>query len=69
VLVAVIAVSAVWAALLVVVEVLHHRERRDLYTRLMAGSLSDYLHAQPGSVPAGRNFILKRLKELEKEGG
>lgn len=48
----------------------HFAERKDLYDRIMAGSLDSYsAEASHESVPAGRNYIKKSIEKGKQEQG
>lgn len=52
-------------------EVSHARERKDLYTRLMAGSLQDFQQSQGQAKPPAKvlNPIKKGLQEYADKSG
>lgn len=57
---------AICTVLIIVLEGIHHQERRDLYNRLMAKDLTDYKANEDKTVTAGRNGIKKRLEQISK---
>jgi len=49
-------------AILVLQAILHARERKDLYNRLMARDLRDYVANQSREPPKSRNFVRKGIE-------
>jgi len=58
-----------WVIVLLISDSLHCRERRELYSRLMAKDLADYMACERREVPKGRNFVLKSQKKQQEGGG
>ncbi len=48
---------------LVLQNIIHARERRDLYSRIMARDLKDYNSTKKREPPKSRNFIRKGIEE------
>lgn len=57
---------AICGVLIIILEFIHHRERRDLYNRLMAKDLTDYKANENGVVPKGRNGIKRKLERINE---
>lgn len=56
-----IAVSTIWGVIFLVHALIHHRERQDLYNRLMARDLGEYLtDYQPRTKPTSRQNYFKQ---------
>lgn len=52
--------------ILVIREVMHHYERRDLYNRIMARNLNEYQNKRE-PLPARKNFVLEGIKRGQRE--
>lgn len=47
----------------ITLEILHHRERTDLYNRLMAANYTDYIQQQTSPPKAKGNPLRKSIKD------
>lgn len=59
-------------AILVLQNILHGRERRDLYNRIMAGNLKEYNYSRKREPPKSLNFVRKGIErgyDLPEGGG
>ena len=58
-------------AVIILQTIVHSRERRDLYDRIMAHDLRDYVANQGREIPRSRNFIRKSIEKAYNltEGG
>jgi uncharacterized membrane protein len=64
----VVAVSAGWALVVVLLLVLQHYERKELYSRLMARDLPEYEATKSTQPTRSRNIIKKNI-DRHKPGG
>lgn len=47
----------------ITLEILHHRERKDLYDRLMAANYTDYVQSQSSPPKPRENPLKKSIKD------
>lgn len=64
-------VITILSALLVLQEFLHSRERKDLYSRMMARDLTEYQKATGPArpPPKSKNFVTAGLRHFNQEAG
>ncbi len=51
----------------IVNEIMHRRERKELYDRIMAGSLETFQAEKQETKPQGRNVIRRTIEELKNQ--
>lgn len=63
---------AIIGALIVVIliqSIIQHNERKELYNRIMAGDLSEYITRTEKVIPKSRKgFMMNRAEKLKNEG-
>lgn len=57
-----IIVSIIFSVALIILDVRHTNERKDLYSRIMAGSLQDYTGAETSRFP--RNPLINKFQQV-----
>lgn len=57
-----IIVSIIFSAALIILDVRHARERKDLYNRIAAGSLHDYVGAETSRLP--RKTLINKFQQV-----